>query len=394
MPTWTLIGSDDFTESSDTNLESHTPSGANALASAWTHLPFQGGFSLVVNAAADAVGQPYHSGSGYRNPYVIGPSANAVQRADCTGIVNGKLGLLLLASSDTTYYKGYLLTHEAFTDRAFRIYRIAAGVATQIKVGATFDGLIDTDTVSFRVDASGNFTVWKNGVQNTELNVTDTTYTTGKPGIHGAKISPNTLDNFSAYHEVGGTQYNQAAAGTLSFSGVALKSTSKQFAGTLSASGATIKATSKPVTGTLSFSGVLQTVRAVLKSVGGTLSFASGTVSRATSKALSGTVSFAGAITKSIARAIAGTLSLSGALSASRVIIKAISGTLSFSGDAIKSTLKSIAGTLSFIGAAAALLNGVTNEITNIVYKTARFTVSTASKAATFAVNIVKTIRF
>jgi hypothetical protein len=166
----------------------------------------------------------------------------------------------------------------------------------------------------------------------------------------------------------GGTQYNQALAGTLSSSGALVKRTGKTLAGTLTSTGALIKRagkglagtlatngtlvkqTSKRIAGTLTSSGVLATARVYLKAIGGTLT-SSGALVKRTGKTLAGTLSSSGTLAKRTAKSVSGTLTSSGTLASARVYLKAIAGTLSMAGTLTKRTGKALDGTLPSAGA-------------------------------------------
>lgn len=196
---YTLIGSDNFTETTDTNLESHTPSGPNALASNWVHLIWQQTASAVVQQADDTVCQPYHSGTGEWNPYVIGPSAAASQKAEGVGVTGAvNRSIILKAANAATYWNGYVAYHNSSVN-TFYIERIDNGVVTSL--ANAFDNAVSgTDTIAFEINTSGAMVLRKNGTS--VLTHTDTTYTTGKPGVAVKKtFTSGGITSFSAYEE-------------------------------------------------------------------------------------------------------------------------------------------------------------------------------------------------
>lgn len=148
----------------------------------------------------------------------------------------------------------------------------------------------------------------------------------------------------------GGTQYNQAAAGTLAFT-----------------AGALMSRTGKTVAGVLSFAGALAGIRTVLVAVAGTLSFASGAAVNTIGKGVAGTLSFAGDIVKTAQRAISGTLSFTGNATGIRTILQAIGGTLSFTGASLQGVGKQVSGTLSFAA------GGVVRSVSTAVVGTLSF---------------------
>ena len=106
---------------------------------------------------------------------------------------------------------------------------------------------------------------------------------------------------------------------------------------------------------------------AILQSVDGVLSFASGTINRQVNKIFNGTLSFVGSLTKRTDRAVAGALSFAGAvtnrtvkivagvlsftgtLASVKLVLKAVEGALSFSGSLARQSVKPLAGVLSFV---------------------------------------------
>lgn len=191
-----------------------------------------------------------------------------------------------------------------------------------------------------------------------------------------------------------GTQYSQALAGGLSFSGAFAKQTNKPTAGGLSFSGAFVKQTNKPLPGGLSFSGAFSKMakkfpsgglsfsgaftkqtnkvlsgglsftgavagaKVALKSLTGGLSF-SGAFSKQTNKPLPGGLSFSGALSRRVDRALSGGLSFTGAIAASKITLKLLTGGLSFSGVVARLPIKAFPGGLSFSGGLSRLTNKV-----------------------------------
>jgi hypothetical protein len=147
---------------------------------------------------------------------------------------------------------------------------------------------------------------------------------------------------------------NKALAASLSFTGTEIKASAKSIAGGLSFTGTTIKTTAKKlVTATLSFIGSLATATGahiVFQAVGGILAFTGGIVKQiATTR--SGTLPLSGLTTKSTSKKASGTLSFTGAFIGMRAFVKAVSGTLSFASGTIKrSVLKNIAASLNLTG--------------------------------------------
>ena len=202
----------------------------------------------------------------------------------------------------------------------------------------------------------------------------------------------------------GGTQYNQSAAGTLSFGGAVDKKTGKPLSGILSFSGATSQQIAKSLPGTLSFTGVivkqadkslsgtfgfvgtLTSIKTALKSLTGTLSF-SGNVSREIGVVKTGVLSFTGNVIKRPAKLLAGSLSLTGTLVSVKIVLLLLVGDLDFSGTlsrqtrTLKSgtltmtgvlsrlTSKSLTGILTFIGTLATLVGGALTPTRTFVLK-------------------------
>jgi hypothetical protein len=155
--------------------------------------------------------------------------------------------------------------------------------------------------------------------------------------------------------------YAQSVGGTLSFSsGILVKRASKIISGSLTATGETLKRTSKIMTGALSFSGSFSALKTIVRSVGGALSFSSGTVSKIPGKVLSGSISFSGAMLK--------------------VTSKVLLGSMTFSGVALKQTYKIIGGTLSFVGAVFIQAGRVAANLSRMVVAQTRIRVILADE--------------
>ena len=175
----------------------------------------------------------------------------------------------------------------------------------------------------------------------------------------------------------GGTNYPQAAAGTLTPNGAIVRNAGKVVAGTLGQAGALVRAvaksaagtltpagallrsTAKSVTGALGLSGAVATVRDYIRAVSGTLT-PSGALSRGIAKAMSGALTPTGALSRLTAKLVAGAVSFAGAFDAelnagAQEYEQAAGGTLGLAGTVGKLTAKALAGALTPSGALATL---------------------------------------
>lgn len=216
MPTWTEIGEDTFTEGSDTNLESHTPTSAGTALSGWTHLPWARTASAVVESSNNTLTQPYHSGGAAReNPYVISNACNDIQKAE--GILGrGNSAILLQAQTDTTYWKGYAGIYNSGLN-AMRILEIvnggaASALATSPSVAG--DYTVGTDVVVFEYDGTTLTLSWSGtGSGGTLTHNPASALTGGKPGVGPKKsFTFNGMPSIKVFHEVGGGGFQAAWA--------------------------------------------------------------------------------------------------------------------------------------------------------------------------------------
>jgi hypothetical protein len=143
----------------------------------------------------------------------------------------------------------------------------------------------------------------------------------------------------------GGTVYNQSVSGAISPSGALLKQDKKPISGAISPSGSLSKQGGKLLSGALSPSGLLVSVKTVLKSIGGALSF-SGSLSKKTLHGIGGSIAPLGSLVKKASRAFTGAITPSGSLVITKVILKALTGALSFSGSLVKSARKGLTGSI------------------------------------------------
>ena len=208
MATYTLIGEDTFTVSVDTNLNVHTPTGTTPL-SGWTKLTAAtGSAQAVVESTDDTLTQPYIAILA-ANPYVISNAVNAgAQKCEATGVIDTRQRIVLYGANAATYWNGYAGRFNNSSGN-WEIWRYDNGAATNI-VATAGTTPIATDIVSFECE-SGVFSLKLNGVQ--KATITDSTYTTGKPGVAPSQSFGATgIDNFKAYHVAGGTTHTTSGA--------------------------------------------------------------------------------------------------------------------------------------------------------------------------------------
>ncbi len=240
------------------------------------------------------------------------------------------------------------------------------------------------------------------------------------------------------------TQYEQAAAGTLTSSGTVvkkpgkivagaltssgtiIKQAGKVLAGALTSSGTVIKQVSKILAGALSSSGVLGAVKTVLLSLAGTLTSSgtvvkqankilsgavtsSGTIINSASKLLSGAVTSSGVLLKQAGKVLAGTLTSSGALGSIKTALVSLAGTLSSAGTVIKQTSKSMAGTLTTSGtiikqvnkviagavtSSGTLIKSISKIITGVLTSAGNLVAEATSSATIYYQSLAGTISF
>jgi len=162
----------------------------------------------------------------------------------------------------------------------------------------------------------------------------------------------------------GGTQFNQAVAGSLTGAGVIVRQTNKIISGSSSGVGVTVRQTNKAFSG--STAGVGGLIRSTLKSfsgsttatgdltsqvvftqiVTGALAFA-GSVIKLISKPVGGAISSVGQMVKQTTKTFSGSMTMSGILDGSMIFIQSVAGVLSFLGNAVG---QFIAGGVSWLG--------------------------------------------
>lgn len=148
-------------------------------------------------------------------------------------------------------------------------------------------------------------------------------------------------------YTAGGTQYEQAVAGTLTTAGALTRETAVTHEGTLTTAGALSRRTTRALAGTLTMSGAL--VAQARKALAGILTTA-GSLARLTARSFGGTLTSAGQLSRKTSYSLAGTLSSAGSLNAIKVTVKSLAGTLTMAGSLSRTAQKSVAGTLTMGG--------------------------------------------
>ncbi len=305
---------------------------------------------------------------------------------------------------------GYALWVGRLDTEALRLNRILSS-GSSIKLGNGTSGFGAGETHIIRFDCIGNHLLgYFDG--NLELDVVDNTFQSGGVGVYISDASgsavPASIDNWQANYDVGVLSLKTftGLAGVLSFSGQLLKNIAHK----LSAG--------------LTFTGILQTTKVFLKAVGGTLSFASGLLTRRTGKNLGAGLTFTGGLVRRSSHGLAGSLSFSGLLlkqtfarragtlsfsgSLSRRIFHALLGTLSFSGTLLRSISHQTAGNLSFsgnlvrrvgkflIGALSFVGDLVTQKLTNVFHQAVEGTLTFAGtlRRSTSSRGLIGTLTF
>lgn len=137
-------------------------------------------------------------------------------------------------------------------------------------------------------------------------------------------------------------------AGALTSAGAVVRETQLTRSGALTHAGALGRETQKPMAGTLTSSGALTTIRTVLRTFTGALSFASGTLVRLVAKPLAGALTTSSTLVKQVDKLLAGTLTSSGAGTFLRTVLQNMAGALTFAaGTLVRQAQKPIAGTLT-----------------------------------------------
>lgn len=126
-----------------------------------------------------------------------------------------------------------------------------------------------------------------------------------------------------------GSAYNQTAAGSMTPSGVLVRSTTKKVAGSVTPTGAVSKRTSKSFAGSITPTGALATARVFLKSMAGALT-PTGALVRSTTKKVAGSITPTGSIVRNITKKVAGSLTPTGLIR--RTAQKALAGALGLVG--------------------------------------------------------------
>ena len=192
------------------------------------------------------------------------------------------------------------------------------------------------------------------------------------------------------YTAAGGTEYQQAAAGTLTSSGTIIKQTAVSYAGALTSAGtlATLGTFFRALAGTLTSAGTV--VKDTAKSYAGTLTSASTLATSLTFlRSFAGTLTSSGAIAKQTNTSYAGALTSSGTVQTVKSFVRAFVGTLTSSGTLAKETATSLAGTLTSSGVVTTIktvllsLAGTLTSSGTLVKDTAVSYVGTLTSAGT-----------
>lgn len=149
----------------------------------------------------------------------------------------------------------------------------------------------------------------------------------------------------------GGTQFNQAVAGTLNSSAVLVNQAGKVLAGTLTSSGALLKLTARALLATLTTGGVLTSIKTVLKDLGTNTLATAGALLKRAQLVKAGTLATAGALLKLTSKTFAGTLTTGGVLTSIKTFLKDLgANALTTAGALLKRTNKPLAATVTSAG--------------------------------------------
>lgn len=331
------IFNDTFTESANTNLQSHTPN----TGTSWTRLwgTDASTRNLQVENLADQIRCSGNSGD-YGLIYtadVTYPTANYEVQATFITTFSTITPLYLLArvQDQENMYAVRLVLSSGGSNA--QLYKKVSGTWSTLGSAVT---IADGSVVKLSVNGTA-IKVYDDGAE--VISVTDSAISSaGKAGIGhggGAELvastddtrATNMLDLFSVNDlGAGGTTYNQSTDGGVTPAGAALKSAAKLTAGSVTPSGATVKQTGKVTSGSLTPSGALF---------------------RDVQKVLAGALSPVGALTRTIGKVFSGSLMPSAILSSIRTFLKDLAGSLTPSGEITRSTDKTTGGSITPDGA-------------------------------------------
>lgn len=200
---------DTFTETSDTNLDSHTPD----TGASWTATTGNSG-NVVVDGTNDSLKCPWHGGSLQYNGYTADISGSwATDHAvECTKSVTcgTNIGICVRTqngSTDVDAYIGYYDTGSL----AWKILRIDEGSASPTQLGVYVDsGASATDVLRLESTGVGSQELYVNGTS--RITTSDSTFSGGAPGVAGKRtFTGDGIDEFKAYDQ------SAAAAGGMIF---------------------------------------------------------------------------------------------------------------------------------------------------------------------------------
>jgi hypothetical protein len=187
---------DNFTETSDTDLTSHTPD----TGTSWTATTGNAG-TAQVDAGTDTVVQPYHSGGLQYNGFIAnkGSAWDTNQRVETTGYYQSIVAPAVRVhdgSTDVNAYTCYWLTNQ------WRLYRIDEGGTSPTQLDSAFDSSpATTDTVQLTAES---------GTQSFSINsgaftgsATDTAFSVdGSPGLVTRRtLTADGITSFSGLDE-------------------------------------------------------------------------------------------------------------------------------------------------------------------------------------------------
>lgn len=346
--------SDTFTEASNTSLASHTPNTGTSWTLLWNTTPRV----LQVESVADQV-----RGDGN------GGNQGIIYTADATyPSANYEVEFTLVATI-TSIVPVYVFVRIQDQENMYavrlvpstgtcRLYKKVSGTWTAL--GSLFDAPANGSVCKLSINGTA-LKFYDDGVEVASATDSDIS-AAGKAGLGmggGTELvtstddisATNFLDNFSVTDlGSGGTTYTQSVSGSITPTGALLKQTGKSLSGSVSTiSGTLSKSTSKNFSGSITPTGGLTKQASIFLS--GAVSTIEGAVEgiKIALISISGSITPSGSITKSVNKNVSGGVSPSGDLS--KHTSKSFSGNVTPSGDVSKQTSKSFSGNVNTSGA-------------------------------------------
>ncbi len=186
---------DSFVETSDTDLDLHTPTGTTFDATGWTEIGVNGGTARV-DGSDDTVMHPYGGGALILAGHTADQSGSWSGDHECEaiGVTHIRIGTRLQDDGGGEC-DGYSLVWSVGESK-WLLMRVDSGLATSIGAFVDASGL-DTDLALMRSEGDQH-----QFSENGTLRIgplTDTTYTDGSPGLFSIRsLSTGVFDDFVA----------------------------------------------------------------------------------------------------------------------------------------------------------------------------------------------------